>query len=240
MVARVSAALVIAILGGGAALFAASGGLRAASSDGSAARSEYCPPSSQRPGKPKRPGPARCGRAKKKAKVSSAAKTNRPLSCDSVRARVLERINRNRMKLVLLAGAGGPGEGRLSYRIDAVTQDEPVKYAGDHTFPDAKLTRAGPQSNRLLVRAEHDRNDNGRVYRIAFSVTTAGGRTCSRTAGVDGNTGAKVSVPRKKRDDEVDDGDSRSWSSFTGRALPHPVPSPSRGGAARSAERAVQ
>jgi hypothetical protein len=64
----VSIALAIGLMTGGTAVIAKSGGPKAASSksNGSSANSQYCPPSSQQPGKPKKPGPAKCGKPKTK------------------------------------------------------------------------------------------------------------------------------------------------------------------------------
>lgn len=64
----VSIALAIGLMTGGTAVIASSGGPKGASSKskGSSANSQYCPPSSQQPGKPKKPGPAKCGKPKTK------------------------------------------------------------------------------------------------------------------------------------------------------------------------------
>ena len=64
----VSIALAIGLMTGGTAVIASSGGPKGASSNskGSSANSQYCPPSSQQPGKPKKPGPAKCGKPKTK------------------------------------------------------------------------------------------------------------------------------------------------------------------------------
>ena len=60
--------LAVGLLAGGTgALAAAGGGPFVASSKSKASpNSEYCPPSSQQPGKPKKPGPAKCGKEKTK------------------------------------------------------------------------------------------------------------------------------------------------------------------------------
>ena len=62
--------LAVGLLGGGTgALAAAGGGPFAGSSKSKAsANSQYCPPNSQQPGKPKKPGPAKCGKPKTKQK----------------------------------------------------------------------------------------------------------------------------------------------------------------------------
>jgi len=68
--------LAVGLLGGGtAALAAAGGGPFAGSSKSKAsANSQYCPPTSQQPGKPKKPGPAKCGNPKTKKCVASKGK----------------------------------------------------------------------------------------------------------------------------------------------------------------------
>jgi len=124
------------------------------------------------------------------------------------------------MARVRLVGATDPDGDALAYRIDGVTQDEAVSGAGDGTFPDAALTPAGVSSSEVLVRAEANPHRDGRVYRIAFTVSDGNGGTCSGTAGPSGSTTAKVSVPRKKDAFAVDDGDSTSWDAFTGAAVP--------------------
>ena len=60
----VSMILVTGLLGGGTGALAAtgSGPFDVHSSDEGASHSQYCPPTSQQPGKPKKPGPARCGK----------------------------------------------------------------------------------------------------------------------------------------------------------------------------------
>lgn len=94
----ISATLAICLLGGGTAVFAATGGFKAASSKSSAANSQYCPPKSQQPGQPKKPGPAKCGKSKTK-----------------VRLRVSDRTPRKR-QLVRFSGTVSPArDGRLVY-----------------------------------------------------------------------------------------------------------------------------
>jgi hypothetical protein len=67
----VSVALVIGLLGGGTGAMAVTGtgpgGVfkKHRHSLRSAPQSQYCPPKSQRPGKPKKPRPARCGKGPK-------------------------------------------------------------------------------------------------------------------------------------------------------------------------------
>jgi hypothetical protein len=56
-----SVVLAVVLLGGGTAVFAATGGFKSAGARSSAASNQYCPDSSQQPGQPKKPGPAKCG-----------------------------------------------------------------------------------------------------------------------------------------------------------------------------------
>ena len=118
---------------------------------------------------------------------------------------------------IALAGASDPDGDPLVYQIDGVTQDEP---ATGKASPDAAFTAAGASSNQVLVRAEADGHLNGRVYRIAFTVSDGKGGRCSGTAGPRGNTTAKVSVPAKKDKAAIDDGNGKSWDSFTGVPVP--------------------
>jgi hypothetical protein len=72
----------------------------------------------------------------------------------------------------------------------------------------------------VLVRPEANSHFDGRVYRIAYTVSDGNGGTCSGTAGPNGTTTAKVGVPRKKGTSAIDNGDTTSWDSFTGTAVP--------------------
>jgi hypothetical protein len=123
---------------------------------------------------------------------------------------------RDQMQLITLSGASDPDGDALSYHIDGVTQDEYVSGVGDDTSPDAVLTAAGADSNQVLVRAEANSHFNGRVYRIAYTVSDGNGGTCSATAGPAGTTTATVGVQRRRRVAAVDDGSVASWNSFTG------------------------
>jgi hypothetical protein len=138
----------------------------------------------------------------------------------------IEPANADQMKLITLSGASDPDGDPVSYRIDAVSQDEPVSGAGigDETSPDAQLTAGGSDTNEVLVRAERNPFGNGRVYRIAYTVSDGNGGSCSRTAGLGGDTNAKVSVRRKKGQAAVDDGDANSWDSFTGTPVGGTLP----------------
>jgi alpha-tubulin suppressor-like RCC1 family protein len=123
---------------------------------------------------------------------------------------------RDQMALITLSGATDADGDTLGYHIDAVTQDEYVTGVGDDTFPDAALRFGGASSNQVLVRSEANPQFNGRVYRIAYTVSDGQGGTCSGIAGPSGTTTAKVSVPRKKGTPAIDNGDATSWNSFTG------------------------
>ena len=124
------------------------------------------------------------------------------------------------LNTVALTGATDPGD-TLSYHIDGVVQDEPVsgEGVGDQTFPDARLTAAGADSNLVRLRAERSPDRDGRVYRIAYSVSDGHGGRCSRTAA---DTNATVSVPRESGEPAVDNydrGEIQRFDSFTGREL---------------------
>jgi hypothetical protein len=124
--------------------------------------------------------------------------------------------NRDTMTLVTLSGATDADGDTLSYHIDGVTQDEYVTGVGDDTSPDAALTASGASSNRVLVRSEANSHFNGRVYRIAYTVSDGRGGVCSATAGPGATTTARVGVARKKGAAAIDDGSATSWDSFSG------------------------
>ena len=144
--------------------------------------------------------------------------SNRPPDCSGVHADpgTLFPATRDQLKTVTLSGASDPDGDPVSFHIDGVSQDEPVTGPGDDTSPDAELTAAGANSNQVKVRAERNRLGNGRVYRIAYTVSDGEGGTCSRTTA---NTNSKVAVPRKKGQTAVDDAPP-SYNSFTGAPLP--------------------
>ena len=104
----------------------------------------------------------------------------------------------------------------LQFHIDGVSQDEPVTAAGDATKPDARLTAAGAESNTLQLRAEYNPRRDGRVYRIAYTLSNENAVVCSRSAA---DTNAKVSVPRTPEGTAVDSAPPR-YDSFTGVQLP--------------------
>lgn len=111
---------------------------------------------------------------------------NQPPTCAAVTASPsILKPTRDQWQLITLSGASDPDGDPISYHIDGVTQDEPVsgEGIGDETSPDAQLTEAAANSNELLVRAEANPKGNGRVYRIAYTVSDSLGASCSRTAG---------------------------------------------------------
>jgi hypothetical protein len=107
-----------------------------------------------------------------------------------------------KLRLVTLAGAGDPGGGALTVRVDGVSQDEPLTGRGDKTSPDAS---SGTAPNQVRLRSERNQDQDGRVYRIAFTGEDERGGTCSGVA--------KVSVPRRKKDPAVDSAPP-SYNSF--------------------------
>jgi alpha-tubulin suppressor-like RCC1 family protein len=148
--------------------------------------------------------------------------TNRPPDCSAVTAtpNSIWPAARDQLRLITLSGATDPDGDMVAYHIDGVTQDEYVTGLGDDTFPDAALTSAGASSDQVLVRSEANSSFNGRVYRIAYTVSDGQGGACSGTAGSHGDTTATVGVRRKKGTPAIDDGNAMSWDSFTGASLP--------------------
>jgi 6-phosphogluconolactonase len=139
---------------------------------------------------------------------------NRPPDCSGVRADPAKLFPpTHQFTTIRLVGARDPDGDPLRFHIDRVSQDEPVVSVGDPTAPDARLTRAGTDSNKVEVRAELSPLGNGRVYRIAYTVSDGHGNSCSRTLAT---TDAKVSVPRTANGTAVDSAPP-SYDSFGGR-----------------------
>jgi hypothetical protein len=143
---------------------------------------------------------------------------NQQPSCAGVTAspELIQPAARDQFTTVTLFGATDPDGDTLRYQINGVSQDEPLTGSGDDTSPDARLTAAGAESNQVELRSERNPHRNGRVYRIAYTVSDADGGSCSRTGGVGGDTNAKVSVPRTKGEAAIDDGNTNSWNSISG------------------------
>ena len=135
------------------------------------------------------------------------AESNLPPDCSAVGATPgeISPAQRDQFTTVTLSGATDPDGDPLSYHIDGVTQDEPVTGTGDPTSPDARLTAAGAGSNQVELRSERTPQGNGRVYKIAFTVSD-GTDSCSGSA--------RVTVPRK-RDEPAVDSAPPSFDSFT-------------------------
>lgn len=103
---------------------------------------------------------------------------NGPPSCTNVTASLAQLWPPNhQMVPVQLNGATDPDGDPLVTTITGVTQDEAVRERGSgNTAPDAAL---GAASNEVLLRAERSGSGDGRVYRIAFTVTDPDGASCS-------------------------------------------------------------
>ncbi len=109
--------------------------------------------------------------------------SNRPPRCSSVAASPGSLWPPNhKLQVITLSGASDPDGDATTTTITGVTQDEPLNGTGDgDTSPDAT---AGPAPNKVNVRAERSGTGDGRVYRIAFTVTDAHGGSCTGTATV--------------------------------------------------------
>ena len=138
---------------------------------------------------------------------------NEPPDCSTVTATpdTLPRAARDQLKTISLSGATDADGDALSFQIGSVEQDEPVSGGpAKRSFPDAQLVGATADTNQVRVRAERSPVGNGRVYRIAYTVSD-GTASC---AGLQ-----KVSVQRHKYRSAVDDGDASRWDSFTARQV---------------------
>ena len=130
---------------------------------------------------------------------------NRPPVCTDVRALGAANLWPANHKLVLitLAGASDPDGNSFTYRIDGVTQDEPLTGGGTGgTAFDAQHASGGS----VYLRAERAGSGDGRVYTIAYTVTDQYGLSCSSTI--------DVKVPHDAAHDAVKS--AGSYNSFGG------------------------
>jgi len=104
----------------------------------------------------------------------------------------------HRFRLVFLLGASDPDDDEVLLAVTGVTQDEPVrdKARGNKVGPDA--ARVAGRPHQMKLRAERSGRGDGRVYRLAFTVTDELGAECSGTA--------LVGVPHDSRKRWVDSG----------------------------------
>jgi dipeptidyl aminopeptidase/acylaminoacyl peptidase len=129
---------------------------------------------------------------------------NRPPECSRVTVSRPVLVTHNRKLVpVTLDGTMDADGDRITIALDGVTQDEPVTSPGDRTSPDAVDDHDG----ELRVRAERNPRGDGRVYRIAFTVSDGRGGSCSGVTA--------VSVPRKRHSRAVDSAPP-SYDSFGG------------------------
>jgi hypothetical protein len=103
---------------------------------------------------------------------------NAPPDCSALETSVEKLWPANhKLRLVTVTGATDPEGDDLVTTITGVTQDEPVNGLGDgDTSPDAVLET---QSNQVRLRAERSGTGDGRVYRIAVTVSDELALTCS-------------------------------------------------------------
>jgi hypothetical protein len=100
----------------------------------------------------------------------------------------------HKLRLVSVSGASDPEGDDITTTVTGVTQDEPVNGLGDgDTSPDAVL---GPASHQVRLRAERSGTGDGRVYRIAVTVTDEFGLSCTGTV--------RVGVPHDQASAPID------------------------------------
>ena len=84
---------------------------------------------------------------------------------------------------VTLAGATDPDGDAVTLTATGITQDEPVNGIADgNTTPDGALVPGG--SDQVDLRAERSSIGDGRVYRVAFTVSDGRGGSCNGVATV--------------------------------------------------------
>lgn len=110
-------------------------------------------------------------------------KNNRPPNCSKVTATPGEIWPPNhKFVTVSLSGATDPDGDKTTLKITGVTQDEAINGSGDgDTAPDAAWVSG--RTDQVQVRAERSGNGDGRVYRIAFTVSD-GKASCHGTVSV--------------------------------------------------------
>lgn len=87
----------------------------------------------------------------------------------------------HKLRTITLSGATDPDGDPITWTVTGVTQDEPTNGLGDgDTAIDAVLG----SGNTLQVRAERSGLGDGRVYRIAYTVTDGRGGLCTSVATV--------------------------------------------------------
>ena len=87
----------------------------------------------------------------------------------------------HKLVTVTATGATDPDGNTLTTTITGVTQDEPLLGLGSgDTSPDAVAVGGSP--DQVQLRAERDGTGDGRVYRIAVTVTDGVGGSCTGTA----------------------------------------------------------
>lgn len=87
----------------------------------------------------------------------------------------------HKFALVTVGGATDSDGNALTTTITGVTQDEPLLGGGSGSFtPDAAWVSGHP--NQVWIRAERDGTGDGRVYRVAATVTDGHGGSCSGVA----------------------------------------------------------
>jgi trimeric autotransporter adhesin len=103
---------------------------------------------------------------------------NAPPDCSALETNLTRLWPPNhKLRLVTVTGASDPEGDDIVTAVTGVTQDEPVNGLGDgDKSPDAVLA---PLSNQVRLRAERSGTGDGRVYRIAVTVTDEFGLTCS-------------------------------------------------------------
>jgi hypothetical protein len=138
--------------------------------------------------------------------VQKINRLNRPPDCSKLTANPASLWPPNhRFVTVTVNGASDPDADPVTTTITGVTQDEPINGLGDgDTAPDAAWP--GPvHANQVKLRAERSGTGNGRVYRIAVTVSD-GHATCTGTV--------TVGVPHDQSGPPAVDSSPPSYNSF--------------------------
>jgi hypothetical protein len=115
-------------------------------------------------------------------RVSVVVSGNQPPDCSGARASVSSLWPPNhRLEPITILGILDPDGDPVAVTLDSITQDEPVREAGNgDTAPDG----LGVGSETALLRAERSGSGDGRVYAIHFTASDGRGGTCSGVVSV--------------------------------------------------------
>jgi hypothetical protein len=145
------------------------------------------------------------GKSAGDAFVQKVNRVNRPPDCSKLTVSPSSLWPPNhKFVTVTVSGATDPDAAPVTTTITGVTQDEPINWLGDgDTSPDAAWVTG--HANQVKLRAERSGKGDGRVYKIAVTVSD-GNLTCRRILA--------VGVPHDQSGPPAVDSSPPSYNSF--------------------------